>query len=70
MACKCDDGAFGIGLYNVKQLQELCSEAADVLCPYQIKTISVATRFEPFSPVVITMSQIIGCRLLASRPWE
>lgn len=70
MTCKCDDGAFGIGLYNVKKLQEVCGEAADVICPVQIKTISAATRIGPFQPVLITLSQIIACRLIYSRPLE
>jgi len=70
MACKCDDGAFGIGLYDVKKLEEVCGVGASVICPWQIKTISAATLFSPILPAIVTLSQIIACRLLESRVWH
>lgn len=70
MACKCDDGAFGIGLYTTKRLTSLCSVAAESICPWQIKTISPSSPIGLTLPMQFTESQIVGCRLLESRPWE
>jgi hypothetical protein len=70
MACKCDDGAFGIGLYSTKRLTALCSVAAEAICPWQIKTISPSSPVGLTLPIHFTDSQIVACRLLESRPWE
>ena len=70
MACKCDDSAFGIGLYNTQQLLPFCSEAADTICPWQIRTISPSSPIGLPLPAQFTVSQIVGCRLLESRPWQ
>lgn len=70
MVCKCDDQAFGIGLYNTQRLLPFCSAAADTICPWQIKTISPSTPVGLPLPMQFTASQIVGCRLLESRPWE
>ena len=70
MACKCDDGAFGIGLYSTKRLASLCSVAAESICPWQIKTISPSSPVGLTLPMQFTDSQIVACRLLESRPWE
>jgi hypothetical protein len=70
MACKCDDGAFGIGLYTTKRLASLCSVAAEAICPWQIKTISPSSPAGLTLPLHFTDSQIVACRLLESRPWE
>ncbi len=70
MACKCDDSAFGIGLYNTQQLLPFCSVAADTICPWQIRTISPSSPIGLPLPAQFTVSQIVGCRLLESRPWQ
>jgi hypothetical protein len=70
MACKCDDSAFGIGLYNTQRLLPFCSVAADTICPWQIRTISPSSPIGLPLPAQFTVSQIVGCRLLESRPWE
>jgi hypothetical protein len=70
MSCECDDGAFGIGLYDTKRLASFCSVAAETICPWQIKTISPSSPAGVPVPVQFTDPQIVSCRLLESRPWE
>ena len=69
-ACKCDDGAFGIGLHATRHLVPFCSIASETICPWQIKTISPSSPVGLSLPVQFAVSQIVGCRLLESRPWE
>ncbi len=69
MYCKCDDGTIGIGLYGTRELQQACGEAADLLCPWQIKTVTEVRLIKVF-PFEFQSSRIINCRLLESRPWD
>ncbi len=70
MACQCDDGDFGIGLYTTRRLTSLCTVAAESICPWQLKTISPSSPAGIAMPLQLTNSQIVACRLLESRSWE
>lgn len=70
MACTCDDGAFGVGLYTSQRLVPTCSPAAETICPWQIKTISPSSPIGLALPLQFAVPQVVGCRLLESRPWE